>query len=578
MTISCLADNLREIYLAEHDENVEKILLTADFSGKKIYHASFGWGRIWRWFYSAVKLVSGVDLEMKKLSSAMEKTHTLFQEHFASTQVHLNSYKSYLYKRSIGVAVEEEKYHEARKKISSWNRATAPFLQAFSCERGSKVSEYTAKFFPEKLNDNRDQDLQSLTVIQDLIDFEGYLHGPLPLESFKKLACGVKLKDKELSEMSEWIYHYSKEDSPITIRSFHLALKAFVESMRKEWLRSSLNGDENSMPNLLRLEMALKDLGLNIFTQKDPVHLKWRSHLKPGSVLNYSGGLLTLDEQLGKKRCDEDNNLIFSVKEDPYKVIVIGINQAILHMKRDIDDKKGWGLHTAECFEIAFSGDYAIYEKLEGSLEKLTWVTDKGWVEHQDLDHLTPVQEMLKWMVNEKLTPYHLDLKYLRYDRKGRLKYEKVCLPKEFDYEALENFVFQCSKGNKTVFCHLMDFSGLYAHSYRTFYFKMVQSALNGEKMNTKNISTFEGVLDSRVVDKGDLLYKQVEEMKENCLKNILSNHLVSDIKKLEQLIRSEIRNYYIKLKLSGTLWPTMEQEITSKIIEEEKLKFRDDR
>lgn len=579
MTIALLNNNLREIYNAAHDKNVEKMQLVSDFSGTRVYHASSGWGRLWKWFFNAVDFVFGTDLKLKKLNMAMKKTQKIFQEHLVNTRTHLKTYRSYLEKKSIGISLNEKKYHMARRKITSWNRATAPFIQAFLYESNEKVSKVTARFFSGAFFDDNSSDLQSLSTLQHLIDLEGYLHKPLPLELFVKLACGKKPKDKDLKNIGEWIRQHNKKKSPLSIRPFHLALKSlFVDMKKYEFFKNQLTTTPGKNSDLVRIEMALSELGLKIFTQKDPVHIKWRSGLKPGSVLQYSGEAITLGEQLGKKDSKKDNNLIFSIQGDPDKVIVIGINQAILELKKKVDEEDSWCLHSAECIGIASSGDFAIYERLQGSLENHTWVTNKGWVDHQDSDILTPIQNMLKWMIKQDLTPQRLNLKFLRFDKKGRLKYGKVFLPRGFDYTALEDFVFQCSKGNKTIFSYLMDHSGLYFHPYRTFYNKMLQNALDDKETNTANIAAFEKVSDPRVEDKGELLYQQVVEMKENCLKNILIDYVVPDVDKLEKTIRKELLYYYNSNKLSGTLWPDMEQEITSKIIEKEKLQFRDDR
>jgi hypothetical protein len=568
MSIELIADNLREVYIASHDPQVIEPQLVADFSGSRIYHASAGWGRVWKWFYNMVDFLCGSNFNESKLCQALEKTQKLISQQLDLIKEHVLAYQTYIEKSSLSLPFSEETYHLARKKITAWNLATGPFIQTCLEDINKNILAIGEKLFGN-IHSREDLDyLFSLPYLQHLIDLEGFLHEPLPLELFLKLSCKKELQEKEIKTLRAWIEKHNQKNSPISIRPFHHALGAFVEATTLHF--------KGMYPNLVSLELALSDLGLKIFFSEDPVHLLWRSKLKPGDVLQTDPNLkVVLGEEIVGKEKEENHNLVFAVKNDPGKVVVIGSNQAILGLKKRVDEENGWGIPSATCISISENGDYGVFEKLVEPLENYQWSTDGSWVHSKDLEILTPIQNMLKWMIQQNLSPYKLEIKFLRFNQEGILKYSKICLPRGFNYTALEDFVFECANGNKTIFCHLMGNSGLYTHPYSKYYYKMFLGAIDDVKKDPSTLSANIEISDTRVVDQGELLYKQIKEIKERSKNQILFSHIVPDISMLEQAIKKEIKIFYNMTKLSGKLWPGMEKTVIANVINKEKLQPR---
>jgi len=571
MSLGILESNLQEIYSAVQDPKSTVPDLVPNLSGTRVYHTAAGWGRLWRWIFDVIDYCIGEEFKLVKLQQAIEKTQGIFQKKLPSIHAHVETYKKYLQRKSTGYPVVEEDFQKARKKITAWNHVTAPFLESLQKEGRDKVTSLFKKNLPPDLEKGKrkslffyDPEFASLQQMQKLIDFEGYLHEPLPLTILEKLATGKLLADSESKALDAWLEKLNGMRSKVDVGFFHSSMLAYVKYL------STLPSLQP--PTIVNLEAALLDRNFTLFKTEDPVHVKWKDSLKPGDPIVCNGKKITLGEQIGAKAYGKDNNIIFSIKNDEEKVVSIAINQAVLGLREKISKEDGGGIHNAKYIEIDEEGRCALIERLQDSLENYKWKTTKAWLDHEDKDLLVPIAELLKWMVEKKTTPKNFAPKHLMFDGKGVLRSTKVCLLNEFDYTVLEDSVYNISNGNRTVFSYLMINSDLHGHSYQKFYKKIVALALKDDKDDHENIQRaidLEIIDDPKIEDRGIALYKRVVQLKEYCCNKILEESKGAREKSIKKAVKNEISTLYNNIKSGGILWPTMKKEVVKEVLKQ---------
>ncbi|MFQ5729956.1 MAG: hypothetical protein ACE5GN_06315 [Waddliaceae bacterium] len=570
MSLNALGSNLREIYDTVNDsKNVTAELVPNPF-GTRVYNTSKGWGRLWRWFFKITDTLFGKSFKLRKLRQAMLKTQKIFREHLPSIRKNIKTYQTYLQKKSAGYPVEEKNFHKARRSITTWNHATVPFLEFVRNGGNEKLSKLFKTYYPSNSGKSPflcDQEMGPLKELQKIINLEGYLHEPLPLPILEKLATGKIITDSDKKALALWIDKLHKLKAKIHIGPFHDAMAALVNHL------ATLQYPEP--PSLASLELALVDHRLTLFRQKDPKHIKWRNTLQPGDHLTCNGKEILLGEPIGKKFFDKDNNLVFGIKDNPDKVVYIGINRAVLGLKEKISKENSGGIPNARFLEIDKEGRFALMERLQEPLERYPWKTNANWLHHEDRDIATPLANLVKWMVQNKVTPQNFSPKHLMFDTKGRLRYAKICIPGNFDYTVLEDFLFACANGNRTVFCSLMSDSYLHVHPYQKFYEKMLKHALEGNKKKAATVAALDKISDPKIVDRGEALHQEVLKLKESCCRKIYEKFRVSDTETLVKTVKEEIFGFYYHTHASGILWPTIEEEVIASVVRAMKLQSR---
>lgn len=502
----------------------------------------------------------------------MKKTHKIFHDTLPLIQKNIKTYQSYLQKKSAGYEVKERNFHKTRSSITAWNNATVTFLDFIRSGGNDKLSALFKKYFPSDIEAGNneppfscDEEMESLQGLQKIINIEGHLHEPLPLTILEKLAAGKIVTESEKKDLGVWIDKLNKLKSIFHVSLFHDAMVALVNYL------STLQYPEP--PSLASLELGLSDRGLKLFTEEEDEHIKWRKELKPGDRLRYLGKEITLDEQIGKKYYDKDSNLVFGIKEDPEKVVYIGRNRAVLGIREKINKDYSGGLRSAEFIEIDPLGRFAIMEKLYDSLDHYQWKSKQGSaIPRSDRDFINPIAELVAWLIQNDITPDSLSPKHLMFKEKKVLRYTKVCLLGEFDYTALEDFLFECSNGHRSVFCELMNLSRLHAHPCQKFFKKMLGYALEGTEKKSDTVASLDKITDPKVVNRGKTLYDDIRQMKESCCRKICQGYRLDSNNDLLEKVKKAINQFYYSTNSSGILWPTMEEEVVASVVKSMKL------
>lgn len=549
-----LQANLQEIHSACRCDGA---LAPSPFSDK-VYHSGRGWGRLWKWLYSAIKSITGKDVKSKQLQKTMEKTQTVFNKQFTEVKESLQYYQEYLKTKTASDEVDEKETHLHRKKITRWNQATTPFLSLTT----EKTSAIFKKYFPDETNPFKTEELsEDLSLVQHLIDLEGYLHSPLPLNLLAKLAQKEILIEQEKKQLEKWTKTLNRK-SQIPQKRFRAALVSFVKSL-------------GSTASLTDLEMGLSEHKLQLFFQPDPFHMQWRETLQSGEALTCNEEEYILDEPLSAKDEEDgtDHILYFTIKDEPKKVIAIGINPSFIRIKEQINEKYQWGIPMPTIHTIEENGNFAVVERMSTTLLDHKWAATPHDIPYEDEKVLFPLANMLKWWCEQSLTPSKFSLKHLQFDTNGILKYTHSLIPDLFNYSLLEDLAIELANGNLDAYRYLVKKSSLSTHIIVDFYKKMISQAIENEPANAENLAACRKITDPEVIKRGKTLYKETQSIRKQVLKTLSLSHMIENQNKILITLNDLIITWHKQKCSASQFWPNAETSIIKELIFKYKLK-----
>lgn len=565
MGLDLLGSNFREIFLAIHDENSQKVDLVPNVFGTRVYHASEGWGRVWRWVFDIAKFFFGEDFEKQKLHEVMEKTQEVFKKELNSIKENIKRYDCYLQEIINGTDVKAEDYHDTRHSIANWYRETTTFTSLAKNKENEKLSKIFQQHYDEKeaypFSCTYDED--ELHKIQKVIDLEGLFQKPLPLTLLKKLATGQEINESESQKLQSWINKINKNDS-LDLEVFHAGLSACVDYF----------STEQEPADLLTLELALANRKCQIFDRADPEHLKWRNSLKTGDTIQCNGKSIKLGDPLGLKFTELDRHTIFTVEGDINEVVVIGMNKAVLAIEQRIMEEKCAGSCFVKYIDVDSKGICARVERLKKSLDKVAW-TENDCLDQANNNTARPIANLMKYWIVNKITLQDMQLKHFIFSKDDVLKYAKINFPVDIDYIALEDFAISCSKGNLAVFSYLMEKSTLNSQLHQQLYTRMVYHASKGEEKKADDVASILQIDDPKISNRANDLYNSVKILKEKCCSTIFENFNVNDKDLLLANVSKEIIHFYSSTYSGGIIWPCAQEEVIKKVTTSMKLESR---
>jgi hypothetical protein len=563
LQVDLLRDNFQEIYHAVHTSSPSTLPLVANYSGTRIYDARMGWGRLWMWFYRFSCLWSNQDLRLEKLRSAILNTHSLFHRQMRLVNDHLSNYHCYLQRASKGYKIDETAFKASRKAITSWNTATKPFIQMMQKMDHCRMRRLLEYCFKAKLQPKEAppfftmKESRQLRNCQALIDIEGTLHSPLPLIPIRKFIRGKPLNTIDLKEINKWIKQANKSVKSAAV--LHKALGSLTEEYSKK-------EDLHKKTNAAALEMFLESKGCTLFELEDAKHLQWRQQLKAGSKLIVENEELTLADEICSSYSELDKVRVFAIKEKPECVVLIAQNKAALPM-RFLKHQAGdsYGIAPASFFYIAGNGAFALMERLQ-PLNSIQWSSSQGKISKEDEPILNSLVNLLQWLVKQNHTPSRFTADSIMFDNQYRLKSLKPASKQDFDFNALEDFTFQCAAGNLTIFQHLMTGSGLHKHAAAKFYQDLLANSLNKDTTAIEDLAGIYKIGDPKVVDRGAELIKKIFQLHNPLYKKARELFPNLNPKDLNAKVNSALIASYQSTKGAGLIWPSLTQEAISRL------------
>jgi len=550
------ASNLQEIYSACHHRKAEKASLVPSLFSQRVYHTSFGWGRLWKWFYLAVRFLSGKDLKTNRLIKVMQKTEAVFSKRLALVVEHANAYKSYLDKKIRDEEVDEKEVHTLRKSVRRWTRATAPLATDVDKGQNKKISDLFQTYYPDSIEEGKHpfsygEDADLIKEAQLFIDLEGYLHQPLPLPLLKSLARKRKLTPDEKHELEQWVEVLNRKKKQIPLGLFLDCLKSLTD-------KPSFGG------RLIDLEVSLLENGLELLHMSEKEHMSWRNSLQPGDELESSDQTYRLGNPIGLKDEGFDTNLIFEIEGDPDHVIAIGMNRAYWPVKEIIAKEYQWGVEMPAIKEISPDGRFAVIEKLSPSIVENQWKSPENTpLIHADISILKPIANLFRWWGRKSICPSDFSLDYLMFNGSDELRYTHSLQPQPFNFRLLEDLAHEISQGNLNVYIYLMKESTLANHVSMNFYRKVVEIALDDKPLKVKNVAACRKVTDPEMIRRGKALYKEIHQLRAAIIKTLNREFDDVDEDYLLAEANKELQVWYNETCSASRIWPTIEASVT---------------
>lgn len=556
-----LAGNLQELYGLELAKKSPYHHVVPGLWGNRIYYSEVGWGRILKVIYAVWTFFFGTRSVVDKLRRAIEYTEKAFERQFKALEKHFSSYQS-----SLILLLEEDCYFDPKSYakerwiFTRWHDSSAPFIRLV--ERGlSPKSDCLFKRFLGRSTSKFVQipNYKQIRSYQRIIDVVRQIPGKPPLAVLKKLSWKKQLFQEEEKALKVWINSIHSLGDKMKVMTFHKGMTALVNHVegmhRTHYVRKPMADD---------LELELAKYGLNIFRQKDAKYIQWCDSLKAGDELSIKDKKYSIDKEL--LSCKMDNKLrVFTVKNSPNKVIVVGQNRVILSLKKRGAQECSWGIRPAHWFEVSADGRFAVVERLKIPLTKKRWRSDEE-IHLDDILLLKPIVDQVSWFVKQKATPKNLDSSYLMYDQMDSLKSTKILIKGEFNYPKLVDFCKKCANGNLTIYKHLVSETGLYKHSYQKYFQEVLKRTLEGTDDLPEDIGAslqFQ-ITDYPVIEKGKSFQKMVIKFQKKCMKKLLQEYVIKDPLSLAKEVAKQISKEYIQSQSICSLWPKMSKSVVA--------------
>lgn len=561
-----LKSNFQEIYHAVQSADVHALPLVANFSETHIYDSRYGWGRLWFWVYQGAAWFTNKNYRLEKLKGAILHTHTIFHHQLPIVIGHLHTYEGYLKLAWKGYSVKESDYSASRHAITEWNCSTRPFIKMMHRLQNPRMEKLLSYCFGEVLSQKRvsalfsPADYHVLSDCQKIINLEGLTPGPLPAGQLIKILKDKSLNSVEDKELVKWIKKVNKSiKSPLHLHKALIALENQYKKSKKENLSEKMG--------VIALEVFLEDKGCVVFQQEDFKHLRWLQQLKNGSNISFGGINIVLGNEINPRISEIDHTHVFALEENAHRVALVAQNTTALFIKQFRNQQKnGSGIDPAPILEISPDGRVAIMERLK-PLGSIKWTSADTQISQRDLAFVNTLTQLLQGFVTQNRTPSNFKTSQLLFDNQYHLRGLKPATEQSFNFNALEDFVFECAGGNLTIFRHFMEASGLATHSTAKFYHELVASTLKGEGVAVDDLAGIYKITDPEVVDRGTDLAQKVLSLRRQICKKIQENMLITDPKLFIQSVDIAILSCYQATKTAGILWPSILDDVIVRLL-----------
>lgn len=572
-TLSRMQDNFLEISsvinIAPTEDPYKS--LVPNICSTRLYNVAYGWGRLWCLFYNIIYCFSGDNYRLKKLDLVIKRTQKAYHNCLPKIEECVNKYHNYIDICCKRKYFQEESLHTIRKAISNWNDATFSFLQLIQTNNSQAL-----KFLFQHLENSGKPTFSTQLVPQTvqcqyIIDLEGALGAPLPLAALSLLSQeGVEIPNSDLKKIASWIQLLDKHLVASDLQLLHSALVSIV---------TRITGPEASQNEIIEgvariehmlytpsPELACYSSGCQLFSQKEPEHMMWRSTLASGQSITCNENLITLGKPLtdpAEPNCAQ--NLLFEVINDPDNVLLVGINPCAAHIQQQLSKNYQFAIPAVEFQEVDIQGKCA-------RIERLYPLTSLPEPEH----YLPQFLNLLKMLIPQidklaSFTPQNVMLnrsKQLRMNIETLTKeFSSVNLEEKLTFNALEEFVFYVAQGNEKLFIRLMQESGLYKHPIANFYHTLVQRTLKGEVVNVSELAQIRGISNVKIAERGEQLCKEIDSLRKQCYQELRDQHHLPVHPGIEEAISVRLQRYYNKMHTAGILWPTLAKEVMSRLL-----------
>lgn len=490
--------------------------------------------------------MTGENWHFDKLKKAVIYTHNLFLQEIAHSQIALKDYLEYLEKKGKGYSLPEAQYFPSRTLLTEWNSSTKPFLKLIE-----KIHCKNNFFKPLQLDLSFDSpSIKTFQFCQKIIDLEGIIEGPLPLELLKKILRKIPLNVLDQKDLDQWINKI--ESKNLGARTVHKFLRALV------FIYTKKNTDPKTRQTILNnLELFLEDKGCKVFQKKDLKHLKWRQELEKGNKFSLNHSDIILGKEIFPKKTGSDQTRAYTIIDQKNSIALIAQNCIALPL-RDLRMRQECQveIEPVQMQDISPDGRIAVVERLN-ALNTIPWKSSQGQIDKEDEILLNILGKLIQRFIKNNMTPSNFSPTSLMFNDQFQLKLLKPLRKRLFDFNALENFFFECANGNHTIFKELMTQSGLIEHATAKFYRDIVSNTLNEENMDIEDLAGIYKITDPKVIDTATHLTNQILSIKNQLQLNLRETFPQLSPLELNKKINHKILQSYLGYQSAGFLWPS---------------------
>lgn len=574
LNVGRLQSNLQEIYSAIHNQYPsitngepeqkraqETVRLVASVWGR-VYDPDSGWGRLWSLYYFFLRICCGTKYQDRKVRDALQGLLLDYSKCIAKLDGVMQQYGNYLRQKlqSPEDRIEPNLVSKERDQLRIWHHATSEFLKLWSQNPARITALFQAYLPPETTFSFDPAPIGVLRNYYNIISLESLSPGNIPPLPIFYLAQMVKKERDEKNYsagkpvIEKWLESINHKSSAVRVGDWHRVWREGMYSLVE--CADLLGPAEGPAPQrvitvemqrlrALDLEQQLIDIPcvqgcknacLQVNAQ-DKEHLAWRATLKPGRTLYLNGRSIVLGEQIKPKQ-GFDNNLVFTISENPKEVVLIGKNLLSLGLKyRDTmalssSQQSLQLVPVLKIKEVDSQGRFAIAEKMDSSLNAMKWDEDDNVLRHQ----CGPVIAIIRNIVDNPSAAMQLSVENLGFDRGFNLVSTKPLRYGPLNFDALKEFLYAVANGNVTAFALMMRNSGLFKDKVGRFYKEVVASTLD----DPNYLNSLEKSENEEKLRKSTLPYDITVD----------SSQVIVNALKLNDLIRKEFQRWCEKLAL----------------------------
>lgn len=562
-----LRSNLSEIWSAQGDQR----RLVTSFSGKSIYSSRSFMGRIFR-------LLMPKQIKEKKLHAAVEKTMREFWRYVEVLERSADQYLDFQRKKLIGIEFDPRGLESAENHLLKAALYFGPLWKDAEKGRPNELIKFLSSRDSEE-----EEALKELSGIIQFVkrkkDYEWATGIETPLDQFRKIFMAAKLKNKDEKKIQAWIDEV--KDSPnlkrkglkekriekiTSCRSVHKFLVALSRYFFME--------DESTLFfRIGRLEHKLLKKGFTVLEEDDPLHLEWRERIKEGTTIGEDEEKIELGEELSPAEYEFDDQVrVFGVRGDHLKEVAVYRNESEgfrfnYHIRR-----KHFGIPLPLIFNHQKNGLMILRERLYQPISELEW-DDLKYTDN-DYRAMEPIVQLIKTFKDISYTPAPVeapfDAGYFQFNADGEMRSAYPMTPTRWNYEALENFVHQCSQGIVHLFSYIMSKSGLSQLKEWKAYQRVAQAALKGE--DVEKVAANKGkIATEEIIENRRALYFRIVQAKEKVFRSLSQTHLVK--KSIKKDVNQAILEMYNELSLGFHVPDNFEISVINRLIFSKNLK-----
>lgn len=561
MSNKLVAANLVEVSYADSSKDLVSW-------GKRIFHGSYGLGRIIKWLNSFSCI--GKEKE-KRLNEACGKTRDLFFNELVQLEKANRALKNGFKRLLVGKEIKGRQFSRAKDRLLSFSVYFAPFMKAMRKNQSTKA----LSFLTADIEDQEEVQeaastmkelFEELRFYQKIFNFEEVTKAKIPLHFLQKMSFNARLNVREEKKVGNWLEQLYKseqwmipslqgklENSYVQTRSMHRMLCKIVAFINEHLP----DIDEDYDAEVEALEANLVDRGYQIFDKTDFKHIAWRESLDSGEEIHWNGKTIVLDEILQNPERNIYEPVVFSVVDEPHLEVVMYHNESWSYLKRFQESILHCGIQGKEILGLSAFGRIVIQERLYDSLADIEWesngITD---LTKKDREKAKPIVELLTGLIKRPFTPMVGELignrqvgalhpEHFAFNAENQLKATECLVPGRFSFDALENFAYECSRGNFVVFSHILNASGMSKISAARSYQRLYADALNGADRfvaTTLNSS----IIDDTLIEKREDFYDYIRGSFEENYDYAISTYKLNKKRFKNQLIEELIRIHKI--------------------------------